>query len=55
VTADVIGYDIKGGDGEGFNFTSNSSNYAPVLGSMRNPSWSPDGSQVSLYAEALFL
>ncbi|RDW61993.1 hypothetical protein BP6252_11426 [Coleophoma cylindrospora] len=54
VTADVIGYDIKGGDREGLNYnstgsnstSSSSSNYTSFLGGMRNPSWSSDGSMV---------
>ncbi|OBT66013.1 hypothetical protein VE03_03234 [Pseudogymnoascus sp. 23342-1-I1] len=44
VTADVVGFDSKGGDGEGLNYTSTANaNYTAFLGAMRNPSWSPDG------------
>lgn len=46
VTADVIGFDAKGGTSEGLNYTSTNANYTAVLGAMRNPSWSPDGSTV---------
>jgi Tol biopolymer transport system component len=53
VTADVIGYDIKGSDGEGLNYTTSSSIYSAVSGSMRSPSWSPDGSLV-VYERPVF-
>ncbi|KFY42678.1 hypothetical protein V495_04387 [Pseudogymnoascus sp. VKM F-4514 (FW-929)] len=46
VTADVVGFDAKGGTSEGLNYTSTDANYSAVLGAMRNPSWSPDGSTV---------
>lgn len=46
VTADIVGFDAKGGTSEGLNYTSTDANYTAVLGEMRNPSWSPDGSTV---------
>lgn len=46
VTADIVGFDAKGGTSEGLNYTSTNANYTAVLGAMRNPSWSPDGSTV---------
>lgn len=46
VTADVVGFDAKGSTNEGLNYTSSNENYTAVLGAMRNPFWSPDGSTV---------
>ncbi|KAL3418523.1 WD40 domain protein beta propeller [Phlyctema vagabunda] len=61
VTADVIGYDIKGGDLEGLNYnssslttnTSTASAFVAMSGGMRSPSWSPDGSLV-VYEKSSF-
>jgi Tol biopolymer transport system component len=54
VTADVVGFDIKGGDSEGLNYNSSSgTNYTSFLGGMRNPAWSPDGKSV-VYERPLF-
>ncbi|KFY39698.1 hypothetical protein V494_03875 [Pseudogymnoascus sp. VKM F-4513 (FW-928)] len=46
VTSDVVGFNGKGGTNEGLNYTSTDGNFTTVLGAMRNPSWSPDGSTV---------
>ncbi|ESZ89568.1 hypothetical protein SBOR_10048 [Sclerotinia borealis F-4128] len=49
VTLDVVGYNTKGtsSDNEGLNYNSTgTTNYTSFLGGMRNPSWSPDGTQV---------
>lgn len=42
-----IGYLIKAGPNEGINYTQSDATHSGFLGSgIRNPSWSPDGSQV---------
>ncbi|PSN67446.1 TolB, C-terminal domain-containing protein [Corynespora cassiicola Philippines] len=46
VTNDTIGYLIKGGSNEGLNYTSHGNGHAAVLGGLRSPTWSPDGSKV---------
>ncbi|KAI9649509.1 hypothetical protein NHQ30_002086 [Ciborinia camelliae] len=51
LTSDVVGYNTKGttGNNQGFNYNStgtSTKNYTSFLGGMRNPSWSPDGTQV---------
>ena len=46
VTADNIGYLVKGGSNEGIHYTAESSTRAVINGTMRSPSWSPDGKSV---------
>ncbi|KAI3548453.1 hypothetical protein CABS01_13607 [Colletotrichum abscissum] len=40
-SSDNIAYLIKGGDNEGYNYTSGA--HAPVKAAIRSPAWSPDG------------
>lgn len=53
ITSDVIGYLIKGGTSPGLNYTSYGEGRAYFSGTMRTPSWSPDGKQV-IYEKQIF-
>lgn len=46
VADDTIAYLIKGGSNGGLNYTSYADGHAAVLGEMRSPAWSPDGTKV---------
>ncbi|KAF7945991.1 uncharacterized protein EAE97_005029 [Botrytis byssoidea] len=56
VTADVVGFNTKGStdDNIGINYNgTGAANYTTILGDMRNPSWSPDGTLV-IYEKTSF-
>ncbi|KAL2273822.1 hypothetical protein FJTKL_04075 [Diaporthe vaccinii] len=46
VTNSSLGYLVKGVETEGLNYTEYTSTHQQFISSIRNPSWSPDGTQV---------
>lgn len=46
VTNSTLGYLVKGVTDEGLNYTAYTSTHQPYISSVRNPAWSPDGTQV---------
>lgn len=46
VTNSTLGYLVKGVGTEGLNYTAYTTAHKPYISSVRNPSWSPDGTQV---------
>lgn len=46
VTNSTLGYLVRGVETEGLNYTAYTSNYQQWISSVRNPHWSPDGTQI---------